>query len=227
MPHFEAARLRSLPARNANRRRCHSVASSVPLHDCPSVGSHCEAHHRRSTPSTRLRRKSECHALGNRTVPATRSIASAYRVPGASLLPMECLSVPADLRTVATLHLRCAVASPTATHDCNPSPQQRSPTRHATCPPPRARLQPFCSTSATVNAFVRASLRRFPPLQFHSPSSAATRLWPLRKASSDRISILVNSPMPLARLHTTGNLSAQGPKPRAQCRIMPNAASYS
>jgi len=122
VPHFEAARLRSLPATNATRRRCHSVASPVPLHDCPPDGSHCEAHHRRSTPSTRLRHPSECHELGKCTSPATRSSASADRVPGASLPPMDCLFVPADLRTIVPLHLRCAVASPTAIHGCNPAP---------------------------------------------------------------------------------------------------------
>jgi hypothetical protein len=79
-----------------------------------------------------------------------------------------------------------------------PSSPERSPNRHATFPSPRARLQPFCSTSAPVNAFVRASLRRLPPLQLHSPSSAPTRLRSLRKASSYPIRILVNNPKPEA-----------------------------
>lgn len=87
----------------------------------------------------------------------------------------------ADLRAHAPLRLHSTEASPTATSRLQSKPPQRSPSHRATFPPPRARLHPAAYAFATVNACVRASLRRFPPLRLHRPGSARTRLRSLRE----------------------------------------------
>ena len=98
---------------------------------------------------------------------------------------------------------------------------------HATFPPQTVPSVPFCSATASVNAYVRASLRRFPTLRYTARACAHRLLWSLRNASSHRIPMLINSPMPHRQPPHYGNLSARVPRTCAQCRIMPNTASYS
>lgn len=76
---------------------------------------------------------------------------------------------PANLRSQAPLRLHSTEASPTATPGSNRHPPQRAPNHHATFPPQTVPSVTFCSATASVNAFVRASLRRFPTLSLHSP----------------------------------------------------------
>lgn len=83
-----------------------ATTSTLQLHSTIALrhGSHSEAHHRRYTPSARLRRQSEFQHLGNYTFPSTRSIAFADRATDVPLHPMECLYVsatPTDNRSVS------------------------------------------------------------------------------------------------------------------------------
>jgi len=103
VPHFKTARLRSLPATTSPADA--ATTATLRLHCTTALrhGYHFEPHHRRFTPSARLRRKSDSHDLGNCTSPANRSIAFADRATDVPLPPMECLFVLApttDIRSV-------------------------------------------------------------------------------------------------------------------------------
>ncbi len=162
-----------------------------------------------ATSRCRANQPPTCHcvraSLRGSTAPATNATrASRPPLPRASLTP------------VATRYPHLQSRRP-----------QRSLNAHATFPPQTVPSVPFCSATASVNAYVRASLRRFPTLRYTARACAHRLLWSLRNASSHRIPMLINSPMPHRQPPHYGNLSARVPRTCAQCRIMPNTASYS
>ena len=191
--------------------RCRAPSAPSPFRSALRIASGCEAHHRGSTPSTRLPQ-----------TPLRRALRPLNRAPGVSPDPAEALSAssepPVTSSTATPLHRSGT--------DCYRSFQfnspQRSPTHCATFPPQTVPSVPFCYATAPVNAYVRASLRRFPTLRYTARACAHRLLWDRRNASSHRIPMLINSPMPLASLHTTG-ISQHGSRELAHnvalCRI--------